>query len=739
MKKITALILYTCLMAISSRADVIFQDLFTYTNGPIIANGTNVVGGVMVTNWIRFSGSASPSDLLVNNNRLEVSATGSGPNRQDDCGRLFSITNNSVYTNSHQLIYVSYVVNFTNLPSANGAYFGMLKNGVATSTYYQGKIWALTGSTSQTSNNFAVLPNTFRLGVSANSSGAPSKVFPIDLALNTDYQVVLGWDPVTLDAMTLWVNPVSSSDVSATSGGSDTFVPAANNIADDYAFRQASGFGGFLTVSNLAVSTTFLEAWTNVLSTNAVAPKIVYQPVGATNFVGATVTMTAVANGQGLGSLTYQWFKGASLYSNPAGNTNVLVIANAQTTDSGNYTLVAITPYGLSATSSVAKVLISAAPVPPTFVTQPASQNLYSGQNLILTATVSSPGNCTFTWYSNNVAVLTTGPDSSGASTFEMDDVLPVNSATYKVAVTNDVVVTTGIVSTNAVVSVVNPSGVTIAYLRSLVDPNNNYVPTNTTTPFQVTGVITTYTNLTSGNTLSYYLQDATAGINIFATFGSTFRPAQGDMVTFVGVLSSFTSGLELYADTTTRPYTSYTDIGPGTLPTPLSIPFTVTNNNYPNMNYTIGGKLVQLSNVYFGTNSGNIITNGFVTVTNGLGQPFNLWISSVDLDVMGQTWPAYASTVTGVMFGSMNSGSPNFALAVTKFTDINTNLPPTPIPLNLGFAAGTLTFNWTNSDFILQAATNVAGPYTTITNAADGFTTNTSSGPTMFFRLYHP
>jgi hypothetical protein len=82
---------------------------------------------------------------------------------------------------------------------------------------------------------------------------------------------------------------------------------------------------------------------------------------------------------------------------------------------------------------------------------------------------------------------------------------------------------------------------------------------------------------------------------------------------------------------------------------------------------------------------------------------------------------------------------SPNFSVMVTKWADINTNLPPVPIPLNLGFAAGTLTFNWTNSDFVLQTATNVAGPYSTVTGAATGFTTNTSSGPTMFFRLYHP
>ena len=211
--------------------------------------------------------------------------------------------------------------------------------------------------------------------------------------------------------------------------------------------------------------------------------------------------------------------------------------------------------------------------------------------------------------------------------------------------------------------TVANAPIVTIAFLRTLVDPNNNYQATKSTLPFQVTGTITTVTNITSGNTSSYYLQDATAGINIFATFGSTFRPAQGAVVTFVGVMSSFSSGLELDADTTDLPYTSYFDTGTtAPLPAPKVIPFTITNSangGYPNMNTNIAGRYVQLQNVFFGANAGTIITNGFLTVTNNLGQPFNLWFSAQDTNTLGNILPAFASSVTGVMFGSMNPSLP--------------------------------------------------------------------------------
>ncbi|MEY4916190.1 MAG: hypothetical protein RL616_103 [Verrucomicrobiota bacterium] len=693
MKKILALTLFALLAVLSARADVIFKEQFKYTNGPAVGTATNIIGGVLVTNWIKFSGTATNAgiagDGFIQSNRLEVGTStaylGVTTTRQDDIARQFSLTNNSIYTNVQLVIYTSFIINFTNLPTANGSYFAHFHSGVPTSSSFEGKLWALAGNPAQTTNNFTALPNTYRLGVTAANSGGPAgKIIGQDLALNTDYQVVLGWDPVTLSAVTLWINPISSSDPSITSG--DPFTPSATLLANSFAFRQASGFGGFLTVSNLTVATTFVEAVTNTLSTNAVAPKIVFQPLGATNFVGGTFILTSLAAGQGQSALTYQWYLSNSIsgfvpYSNPAGNTNVLTVTSAQTTDSGFYQLAVTTPYGLSVTTAPVKVLISATPVPPTFVTQPGSQSLYTGQNLILTTTVSSPGTPTFTWFSNNVVVQTDNGNGLGTSTFEIDNVVPANSATYKVAVTNDVVLQ-GIVSTNAVVTITDAALVTVSFLRSLVDPNNNYAPTNTTTPFKVTGILTTYTNLTSGNTTSYYLQDATAGINIFATFGSTFRPMMGDSVTFVGVLSSFSSGLELTADTTTKPYTSYIVNSSGnTLPTPLAIPFTYTNNNFSNVNYTIAGRYVQLTNVFFGTNAGSIITNGFVTVTNALGQKANLWFSALDPDVMGQTYPVYAKTVTGVVFGSMNAGNPNFAIAPTRFIDIDTNIAPVARP----------------------------------------------------------
>ena len=765
MKKITTLIttfvILSFFAAISARADLIWYEGFQYPNGSLTSNSVVAIPGVTTNSlWIKDSGTATaPGDMLVGNSNLQVSATGGTLSRQDDCCRWLSLTNNSTFTNHLYVIYASFTVICTNLPNnGNGSYFASFysftNNGFPGFGYY-GRVQAFT--------NFHTLPNSWRLGVTDNAKATnnPDGGFPVDLALNTPYQVVEELDPTPsgLQAATIWVNP---TDINQTgSSPSETHYTAndalgANGLAfevNSYAFRQGGSFGNsFFLITNLAVATSFAEAATNVWTTNAVAPTIVYQPIaGVSNYVGASVTLSALANGQGLGNMTYQWqVSAAANNSSPVNvsggefsgiNANILNINNAQTGDTGYYTLIATTPYGLSATSSVARVSITAAPVPPSFVPggQPVSQTVYKGQTVVFSAQVISPGNVTFTWYSNNVAV-TAGVSSAGdTSSLELDNVTTNASGSYKVAVTNDVV-PNGIVSTNAVLTVNNPPVVSIAYLRTLVDPNNGYSSTAPlTAPYQITGTVTTFTNLTTGNTASYYLQDGTAGINIFITGGSTFRPAQGAVVTFVGVLSSFSTGLELYADSADLqyPYTSYTDTGAtNALPTPINIPFNITSD-LSNVNYNLGESLVKLTDVYF-TNAGTTIStsaNETVTVTNSSGQQFKVEFFYLDLDTAGQTLPSYAYSVSGVLYG-INT---NFTVAVTRFADIVTTPPPSPIPLNAIFSGGSVTFTWSDATFSLQSSTSVSGPYTTIPGAATGFSTNTTSAPTMFFRLYNP
>ena len=732
MKKILALTLPLLLAAWSARADLIWYEGFNYADGSL----TNVSSGL----WIRSSGTANPSDMYVKNKMVEVSATGGTVSRQDDCYRKLALTAGSPYTNGVQVMYASFTVICTNLPNGAGSYFATFNN---VSAGFFGRIQALTNGT--------VLPKTWRLGVSANASATATKVYPVDLALNTPYQVVAQWDPLTLVGVTIWINPINSSDPSATS--TDGVGSGNVNPINSFLFRQASSFGNsFFQITNLAMATTFAEAATNVWATNAVAPAIAYQPAAiTTNFLGASgVSLSAVANGQGFGSLTYQWQVSSSpANTSPAdvsgANANILTV---DTSTLGNfyYTLKVTTPYGLSTTSSIAKMAIVTPVGPPTFVTQPVSQTNFSGATVILTTSVLSPGTPVYTWYSNNV-VVTTGQADSGMSS-SLTIAPATTTATYKVAVTNETVVN-GIVSTDAVVTVNPIQAKSVAFIRSLIDPVTLQA-NSTTTPYSVTGTITTYTNLTTGDTSSYYLQDGTGGINIFATFGSTFRPAQGDQVTFVGYQQSFSSGLELAANLVTQTYTGGTINSSGNpLPVPVVIPFNYTNITSAAFIATnLAGSRVTLQNAYFGALAGTTISNTVnqnVTVTNASGTPFVVSFYFLDRDTATQTLPTFASSITGVLVGNVT----NYTVAVTKFSDIvAASVPVPPIPLTVSKSGNVLTFSWTGASFNMQSQTNTLGVGLQ-TNSSSWFNypdtsnplnvTIDPANPTVFFRLIKP
>lgn len=782
MKNKLALAAALVFAVVSARASVIWYEGFQYPNGSIAATSGILTNINVVTNsvsgglWFRpppFNGSANPDDAYVVNSNLQVTATGGSViSRQDDPIRYFATasgtpTNAVVATysdtsyNIPQVLYASFTLicsttisNGAGLPNGVGSYFASFYSATNYGTPflgygYFGRVQAFTNGT--------VLGGTWRLGVTDNAKTTNNGTgFPVDLAVNTPYQVVEELDPITLQAATIWVNPINinqtgSSPVDPHYTASDALGNAITYGVNAYAFRQGSSFGNAaFQVTNLCIATTFAEAATNVWSTNAVSPVVVYQPAAATsNFVGSTFSISAVANGQGLGSLTYQWQKSAtpnnanpSNVSNPNGNSNIFGFVNAQTTDTGYYTMIVTTPWGLSATSAVAQVVISAAPVPPTFVTQPASTTAFTGQKVILTASVDSPGNVAFTWYSNNIPVTAGVSGSGDSSQLELDNVTPANSATYYVAATNDVVVN-GVVSSNAVVTILNPPAVSIHYLRSLVDPNT-YLATNTppSIPYQVTGIITTLTNITTGDTASYYLQDGTGGINIFVTGGSTFRPALGDVVTFIGVVSSYTTGLELYADSTVGsafPYTSYTDLSNNiaALPAPLPIPYTILNNP-SNANYNLGAMYVQISDVYFGGRSGtptSTSANDFVSVTNSAGQVFNVMFPYLDQNVAGQTLPNYAYTVSGVLFSTASIVTN--VVMVTRWSDVVTTPASIPILTTGSAAANNYTLYWNGSVFTLQSATSVTGPYADVPSAASPYVVPIDPTiPTKFYRL---
>ncbi|MGH7970294.1 MAG: PQQ-dependent sugar dehydrogenase, partial [Limisphaerales bacterium] len=59
------------------------------------------------------------------------------------------------------------------------------------------------------------------------------------------------------------------------------------------------------------------------------------------------------------------------------------------------------------------------------------------------------------------------------------------------------------------------------------------------------------------------------------------------------------------------------------------------------------------------------------------------------------------------------------------------------PVPLEIRPTPNAVVLSWTNSDFSLQSATNIAGPFVTLPGAVSPFT-NIASDSAGFFRLVH-
>jgi hypothetical protein len=430
----------------------------------------------------------------------------------------------------------------------------------------------------------------------------------------------------------------------------------------------------------------------------------------------------------------------------------IRIVNRTASTGSGSRPTIGIDNFNLGFTN------VPSVPRPPTIVSQP--QGVTNLEFTVTTLGVGVSGTLPFTyqWYKDGTALSDGGTASGSSISGSVGPTLTItgsrvgDSGSYYVTVTNSVDGT----NSNPATVLINARPLTvtnIAYLRTLVD--NNYLATNSTSLWQVTGTVTTFTNLTSGNTGSYYLQDGTAGINIFQTFGSTFRPAQGDVLTFVGFLSSFNSTLELEADPVNVPVTGATVLSNNIagLPAPRVISLSVSNN-IALVETNIEASTVLIHDVYFSpTNAGAIIstTNLNAVVTNAAGEFFTVSASAQDLDVIDgtNTWPDFASTIIGPLTQNLgNTALPRnagYAVTVTRYSDIVTN----PVTLAQSLANGQDTLTWQSAPFTysytISVAPSITGPWNLLTNNLRFPDTNgtfvdpNANGQQSFYRLSTP
>lgn len=358
---------------------------------------------------------------------------------------------------------------------------------------------------------------------------------------------------------------------------------------------------------------------------------------------------------------------------NSSGQVWIRIVALSGSTGSGSRETFGMDNFGLTWAEGVACTPVS-------ITAQPASGSGYLNGNKSFTVGAVGTAPRYYVWVKDNTTVLSDDGHFSGTAspTLAITTLQSGDAGVYTCVVSN---VCDGTLysktSSGAVLTVSTPPAATIAYLHTLVDPTT-WAPTNSSLLYTATGIITTYTNTTTANTASYYLQDSTGGINLFCTFGSTFRPSIGDVVTAVGFLSSFGGNLELEADLS-NPAQSVTILSNNIAGYPAA-KLIAWDNLYQygtnaSLNYGSMGTVVLLTNVYFGANAGIVTTNGNynLIVTNAQGKIARILLNgNQDNDLTNRTIPAFAAAIRGPLIATTTG----YQIMPTTWSEVVTAVP---------------------------------------------------------------
>ena len=563
------------------------------------------------------------------------------------------------------------------------------------------------------------------------------------------------------------VNPASLGDVEAYSPGGvssgaavDTFNPTLPTAA--FGLRQRldstpkNEGEGVMEMDNLEVSFDWNGPGSGYsIVTQGITPArpvIGLHPLGATNFLGNPYVMEVAASGIGFGGtgLTYTWYQNGS----PLGDgdsvsgsaTPTLTLDPLVATNSGTYYVV-ISGAGGTVQTSNAVVVVDTTPTAPVFTLEPAADTTNSeGSAVTLSSLATGTGPITYAWYFDGNPLGVTTPDLtlSGLATNE--------SGTYYVIATGD----NGAFQTqssNAILTVTGPKSVTIGYLRSLLNPIT-YQPSDETFLFTVSGVITTATNQTSGDTASYYLQDSTGGINLFVTFGSDFRPGLGDLVTATGTLSTYVDNYELDV---IEGSANYADTILGTnspLPTPILFPWgNDTAPLSPFLSTNVEGSVVVITNLYFEAYAPGAVFEAGIDyiITNNTGESYTVFVSDEDTNyVTGKPIPPFATSIAGPLI--QDDALIGVSFTVYSNLVVPVSLPPSPtIGATVASAGGTnnVTLTWTavpnTAKYSVWSSTNLLQPFATLasglvfTNTVGTYTDSGQTSETKFYEITSP
>jgi hypothetical protein len=210
-------------LSTAASAQQLLRDDFAYA-GPLTSNG-----------WFAHSSGGQRTIVSFGDYAILSQGTGAG----EDLSRGFPqlAATDSVYAAFRLNVPSGNAVN----PASAGLYFIHFKDGT-------------TGFRARTGVLAPASGGAFRLAIHADSANLGlGAAWPSDLAFDTDYLVVIGFDGA-LNRATLWVDPITAASPSIGHTGTlpTPFVTAI-------ALRQSSEYTGSLRIDNLIVGRTFVD------------------------------------------------------------------------------------------------------------------------------------------------------------------------------------------------------------------------------------------------------------------------------------------------------------------------------------------------------------------------------------------------------------------------------------------------------------------------------------------------
>jgi DNA/RNA endonuclease G (NUC1) len=262
--------------------------------------------------------------------------------------------------------------------------------------------------------------------IASGKAAIPSYVWKIAVV------VPVGTAPIT-ERITTSTRVIAIKVPNVTSGLSAdwrTYLTSVNQIQQDTGFT----FFTALPSQTASVLRTMIDGQPVVG-----APIIEQGPQAQTLAAGGTATFSVTASGNA--PLTYQWyFEGQPI---SGATTSTLTLENVALEQMGSYR-VTVTNSVSSATSE--SVLLVVTGVPPSILTQPVSQTVNAGENVVFTALASGSPTMSYQWRFNGDPI----PGATAAS-LTLTNVQAASAGNYDVVATNSVNSATSAVATLAV------------------------------------------------------------------------------------------------------------------------------------------------------------------------------------------------------------------------------------------------------------------------------------------------